>query len=117
MDDRRAEVLDIVEAAFRGDAARFLRPDPQLQPERLRAGRDRLLRMCRGVLGTAEDVDEIDRTVDVGERRDALHTEHVVAVERAHRDDVVALREEVRMTPWLGFAGFGEAPTSAIVFV
>ena len=48
--------------------------------------------MRRGVLGAAEDVHEVDRAVDLAQGRDARDAEHVVAVERAHGDHVIALR-------------------------
>ena len=92
MDDGGAEILDVVETALRGDPARLLRADAQLEPERLRAGVDRLPRVRRGVLGASEDVHEVDRAIDLGQGRDAPDAEHVVAVERAHGDHVVALR-------------------------
>src|SRR5688572_20046710 len=61
MDDRGAEVFDIVQAAFGRDPARFLRPDPELEPERAGAGVHCLPRVLRRVLRAAEDVHEVDR--------------------------------------------------------
>src|SRR5512134_1248385 len=58
MHDGGAEILDVVETAFGCDPARFVRADPELEPERLRAGRDGLPCVLRRVLGPAEDVHE-----------------------------------------------------------
>ena len=53
-------------------------------------------RACsRGELGAAEDVDEVDRPVDLGERAHAGDAEHLVAAGRAHGDHAVALREQI----------------------
>ena len=64
--------------------------EPELEPHGLRAGRDRLARHVGAGVGAAEDVHEVDRLLDLGERRDARDAEHL-AHERSHRADVVAL--------------------------
>ena len=78
MDDRRALVLDVVEACLLADRAGVGRVQVELEPEGLRAGLDRLSRVPgRGLLGP-EDVHEVDRLVDLGERGDAGDAEHLV---------------------------------------
>src|SRR5919108_3841825 len=68
--DGGALVLDVVETGVRRDLPRLPRDDPQLEPERLRAGGDGLARDVRAELRPAEDVDEVDRLVDLCERGD-----------------------------------------------
>src|SRR5215210_2312563 len=102
MNDCRAEILDVVDFRFRCDAARLVRTDPQLEPESLRAGFDRFLRVLGRVLGSAKDIHEVEGLVDIRKRLDARHAEHLVAVRRAHRDHAVTLGEEVAHDPVTG---------------
>ena len=73
-DDRDARVLDVVDAGGLGDRPRLRRDDALLQPDRLRADRDRLAGDLGGVGGRPEHVDQVDRLRDVGERRIAAVT-------------------------------------------
>jgi hypothetical protein len=68
MHDRRALVLDVVEPRGLGDPSRLRRPDPELEPERPRADGDRLAGDGGAELGAAEDVDQVDRLVDLVQR-------------------------------------------------
>ena len=99
MYDGRAEIFDVVEAGFFGDPARLGRDNPELQPERSGPCFDRFPRVRRRLLRAAEDVDEIDRTVDLGERADARNAQHFVAARRPHRDHVVSLCQQVAHHP------------------
>ena len=68
VDHGGAEILDVVDPGLLRDRARLGRDDPELEPERAGADRDRLFGVRGRELGTAEDVDEVDRTVDLRER-------------------------------------------------
>ena len=86
VDDRRAAVLDVLEPAPpRRCAAPPAETSPSWSQTRLRAGRDRLAGHVGAGVGAAEDVHEVDRLVDLGERADARDAEHL-AHERPHRD-------------------------------
>ena len=63
--DRGAEILDVVEPGGLCDRPRLLRDDPELQPEGAGAGLDRFAGVRRRELGAAEDVDQVDRAVDL----------------------------------------------------
>ncbi len=95
MNDRGAEILDVVQPRLLGDSARVGGDDAELEPERSGADCHRLLRMGGCQLGSAEDVDEVDRAVDLRQRARARHAQHLVAAGRAHGDDVIALCEQV----------------------
>ena len=70
MHDRRALVLDVVDPGLlRSPSPR--RDDPELEPERTGAGLDRLASDVGAELRAAEDVDEVDRLLDLRERGDA----------------------------------------------
>ena len=57
------------------DLDRLVAVQPELHPERARARLDRLARDARQLIGAAEDVDDVRRARQVGERRIALHAE------------------------------------------
>jgi hypothetical protein len=88
VDDGRALVFDVVEAGALRDRPRLRRDDPELEPERLGPGRHGFVRDFRAKLGPAEDVDDVDRLFDLGERRDAGDAQHLRYV-WPHRDDPV----------------------------
>ena len=56
--DRRAGVLDVIQAGLLGDAARVGRTDAELEPERGRADRHSFAGDVRAVLGTPEYVEQ-----------------------------------------------------------
>src|SRR6266516_807206 len=66
VDDRRTLVLDVVEPGRGRDCARLRGHEPELQPEGFRADADRLARHVWCGFDPAEDVDEVDRAVDLG---------------------------------------------------
>src|SRR5215210_5704905 len=80
VDDRGAAVLDVVESSVCRDLARLRRAKAELEPERLRARGDCLPRMLGRRVRAAKDVDEVDRVVDLGQRGDARHPKHLLAV-------------------------------------
>jgi len=67
VDDRRAGVLDVVQAGLLGDAARLRGADAELKPERGRADRRGLTGDVRAVLGPPEHVDEVHRLRELRE--------------------------------------------------
>ena len=69
--DRRAAVHDHEQAGVERSLRRRLVDHPQLHPDGARAGCDRLVHVDAGVLGAAEDVDDLDAFAlrDVGEAR------------------------------------------------
>src|SRR5438067_4857204 len=79
VDDLGAGVLDIVDARGLGDLASLGRDDAELEPDRLRAGGDGGPRDLGAELGTAEDVDEVDRLLDVEQRAGAADAVHLLA--------------------------------------
>src|SRR5215207_3837090 len=80
--DGGAEILDVVEARTLRDRARLVRDDPELEPQGAGADGRRLLGVRGRQLGPAEDVDEVDRTVDLVERAHAGDAEDFVAAGR-----------------------------------
>src|SRR5712691_4962148 len=95
VDDRGAEILDVVEPCVNADPPRLGRAQAELQPERPRAGRHGLAGVPGCVLLAAEDADEIDRLVDLLQRLDARNTQHLVAVPRPDGDHAVTALEQV----------------------
>jgi hypothetical protein len=114
MGDGGAEIFDVVQPDGGRDRARLGGADPELEPERARSCRDRVARDVRARLRAAEDVHEIDRLLDLGQRLHARNAEHLVAVPRRHGNHAVAVARRYLITPWLGREGRGEAPTSAV---
>src|SRR4051812_3157568 len=98
VDDERACVLDIVEARLDGDSPCVGVPDAQLEPERPRPDRDRVLGHGCAVLGPAEDVHEVHGLRHVGEGRIAAFAENLARV-RVHRDAAVAGALQVAHDP------------------
>src|SRR5829696_854078 len=72
--DLEAVVLDVGETGVLGDGAGLGAGDAELEPEGAGAAGDRLAGHLGGVLGAAEDVDDVDRLGDLvegGDHRDA----------------------------------------------
>src|SRR5579862_5119469 len=66
--------------------------DPELQPNRLGADRDRLVDGAPGKRAAAKDIDHVDRLGDIGERSVAtLAEDHRAGGKRVDRDRPVAL--------------------------
>lgn len=89
-----AAAPDHGETAFSRDVDGFVRVGPRLEPEHLRADRDGVTCDRRGLPRWTEDVDDIDRHIHIGERRERAHAEDLVAT-RIDRDDPVPLRLEI----------------------
>ena len=94
MHDRRALVFDVVEAGGSGDGASLGRNDAELEPERPGLRGHSLFGDSWTELRAAEDVHEVDRLVDLGQRGYARDAEHL-AYERANGNHAVAGAEEV----------------------
>src|SRR6266567_3919061 len=90
-----AGVLDVVHVGGFAERPRLRRVQAELKPEGLRARLDRFVRVLRRMLGATEDIHEVDRLLDLSERRHAGNSEHLVAVSRPDRDDSVALVEQI----------------------
>ena len=95
MDDGGALVLDVVEAGLLADRAGLGRAQVELEPEGPCGRLDRLTGVSRGRRLVPEDVDEVDRLVDLRERGDARDAEHFLAVEGPDGDDPIAVVQEV----------------------
>src|SRR5216683_4036370 len=87
--DRGAFVLDVIEACRLGDPARLVRADIELQPQRLRADRNRLPRDLRRVRRRPEHVHQVDLLGHLGQRTVDTLAEECVGV-RVDWDDAKA---------------------------
>ena len=99
MDDRGAEILDVVESCVNTDPPRLGRAKAELEPKRPGACGDGFAGVLRRVLLAAEDVHEVDRLVDLRQGRDARDAEHLVAVARPDGNHAIALLEQVAHHP------------------
>ena len=106
--DRRAAVHGDEEPGGPGARGGGVVDHAELEPDRLRADGDRLVHVAAGVLGAAEDVDDVDRLRHLAQRRVARPPEHLAGV-RVDRHDVVPAREEEARHAVGGAAGIGRA--------
>ena len=94
MHDGGAIILDVLHPGSLGDRPRLRRDEPELEPEGLGAHGGRLLGDNRAKLGSAKDVHEVDRLVDLGQRLSYWDSEDLGAV-GPNREHPVALLEQI----------------------
>src|SRR3954470_12268341 len=92
--DLDAAIHDYRQAARLGDPRPFFVDHRELAPQRLGVDRHRLSRDPGQRVRRPEDIDDVNRFRDVGERGDALLPEHLLLA-RVHRDDAVAVAAQV----------------------
>ena len=107
--DRGTAVHDHAQARGAGSLGGGGVDHAELQPDRLGADRDRLVDVRAGLRGAPEDVDDVDRLVDVVHARDAALPEDLVRV-GVDRDHAEAAALQQRRDPVRVAGGVGRAP-------
>ena len=96
MHDRRALVLDEVHSGLLGDAPGLAGDDAELKPERAGARDGGLSCHLGAVLRPAEDVDQVDRLLELCERIEAALPEHLAVGDGIDRDHPIAGPQDIR---------------------